>query len=67
MEKPTVEHLVAVKRILCYVAGTMHLGCHYQKEARKADLLGYSDSDHGADVDMVAGVLVVFCSSSAKV
>jgi hypothetical protein len=51
MEKPTVEHLVAVKRILRYVAGTVHLGCHYQKEAKKADLLGYSDSDHGADVD----------------
>jgi hypothetical protein len=51
MEKPTVEHLVAVKRILRYVAGTVHLGCHYQKEARKVDLLGYSDSDHGADVD----------------
>ena len=28
MEKPTTEHLVAVKRILRYVAGTVNYGCH---------------------------------------
>lgn len=31
MEKPTAEHLIAVKRTLRYVVGTVHFGCHYQK------------------------------------
>ena len=51
MEKPTTEHLVAIKRILRYVAGTVNYGCHYQRKEGKSTLLGYSDSDHGADVD----------------
>lgn len=51
MEKPTTEHLLAVKRILRYVAGTVHLGCFYQRKQGQATLVGYSDSDHGADVD----------------
>ena len=37
MEKPTIEHLVAVKRILQYVAGTVNFGCHYRrKEGRRS-------------------------------
>ncbi|WVZ97328.1 hypothetical protein U9M48_042876 [Paspalum notatum var. saurae] len=51
MEKPTTEHLVTVKRILRYVAGTVNYGCHYRRKEGEANLLGYSDSDHGADVD----------------
>jgi hypothetical protein len=51
MEKPTTEHLIAVKRILRYVAGTVNYGCHYRRKEGEATLLGYSDSDHGADVD----------------
>ena len=51
MEKPTVEHLIAVKRILRYVAGTVNVGCYYRRNEGEAVLLGYSDSDHGADVD----------------
>ncbi|KAJ1270345.1 hypothetical protein BS78_06G047000 [Paspalum vaginatum] len=48
MEKPTTEHLVAVKRILRYVAGTV---CFYRRKEGETALLSYSDSDHGADVD----------------
>ena len=51
MEKPTVEHLVAVKRILRYVARTVNYGCHYRRKEGETALLGYNDSDHGADVD----------------
>jgi transposase InsO family protein len=50
MEKPTTEHLTAVKRILRYVAGTLHYGCHYQRR-KEARLVGYSDSDMAGDVD----------------
>jgi hypothetical protein len=33
MERPTTEHLMAVKRIIRYVAGTIHLGCQYSRDA----------------------------------
>jgi len=32
MEKPTTEHLAAMKRVLRYVAGTLHFGCHYKRK-----------------------------------
>jgi hypothetical protein len=67
MEKPTTEHLVAVKCILRYVAGTVHLGCNYRRKKRIVALLGYSDNDHGADVDgrkSTSGVLY-FCGDNA--
>jgi hypothetical protein len=50
MEKPTTEHLTTVKRVLRYVAGTLHFGCHYQRR-KEARLVGYSDSDMAGDVD----------------
>jgi hypothetical protein len=34
MERPTAEHLAAVKRIIRYVAGTLNLGCRYSKNSR---------------------------------
>ncbi|WVZ98286.1 LOW QUALITY PROTEIN: hypothetical protein U9M48_043748 [Paspalum notatum var. saurae] len=51
VEKPAAELLAAVKRILRYVAGTVNFGCHYRRKEGEVALLGYSDSDHGADVD----------------
>lgn len=30
MENPTTEHLGAMKRVLRYVADTLHYGCHYK-------------------------------------
>lgn len=32
MERPTTEHLAAVKHIMRYVKGTLNLGCVYKKE-----------------------------------
>jgi hypothetical protein len=50
MEKPTTERLAAVKRVLRYVAGTLHFGCHYQR-GKDVGLVGYSDSDMAGDID----------------
>uniref|UniRef100_I1PRH8 Reverse transcriptase Ty1/copia-type domain-containing protein n=1 Tax=Oryza glaberrima TaxID=4538 RepID=I1PRH8_ORYGL len=51
MERPTEEHMVAVKRILRYVAGTMEYGLHYKREKEEQRLIGYSDSDLAGDID----------------
>lgn len=50
MEKPTVEHMVAVKRIVRYVAGTIQFGCRYMRGG-EGKLHGYSDSDMARDLD----------------
>ena len=52
MEKPTSEHLAAVKHILKYVKGSLDYGCCYErKEGTALRLYGYSDSDMAGDVD----------------
>jgi hypothetical protein len=54
MEGPRQEHLVAVKRVLRYVAGTQQWGLHYhrgKKNSGAPKLLGYSDSDLAGDVN----------------
>ena len=53
MEAPREEHLVTVKRILCYVAGTRGWGVRYcaGRGNEKLELVGCSDSDMASDVD----------------
>jgi hypothetical protein len=53
MEAPTIEHFAAVKRILCYLAGTLSYGLHYKKGEGKKNtkLVGYTDSDMASDID----------------
>jgi hypothetical protein len=52
MAKPHADHLVAVKRILCYIAGTRDHGVHFGRdEAEDLTLLGFSDSDHAGDTE----------------
>jgi hypothetical protein len=65
MENHTTEHLVAVKRILRYIAGTLQFGCCYLKK-KGALLTGYSDSDLAGDIDTrksTSGVLFFLGSS----
>jgi hypothetical protein len=50
LERPTEEHLAAVKRIIRYVVGTVHLGCQYGRNDNWK-LVGYSDSDLTGDID----------------
>ena len=51
MERPTVEHQAAVKRILHYIAGTLDFGLHFTKAPGSARYIGYTDSDLAGDVD----------------
>ena len=52
MEKPTSQHLPAVKQILRYIRGTLDLGCYYTStEQGAAKLVRYSDSDLTGDVN----------------
>ena len=50
MQKPYVEHLNAVKKILRYVAGTKDLALKYSR-LPSFFLFGYTDSDYGGDKD----------------
>lgn len=59
MENPTTEHLAAVKRVLRYIAGTLHYGCYYKKK-QEAQLVGYSDSDLAGDIDTRKSTTGVF-------
>lgn len=48
MEKPIVLHLNAVKRVLCYVKGTLDYGLRYAKGSGNHMLTGFSDSDYAS-------------------
>ena len=69
MEAPTEEHLVVVKRILRYVAGTRGWGVRYYagRGKKKLELVGYSDSDMGSDIDdrKSTSGMIYFLSSGA--
>jgi hypothetical protein len=46
-----MEDQQAVKRIICFVSGTLDHGLHYPRCPGEAHLVGYSDSDHADDID----------------
>ncbi|KAE8181981.1 hypothetical protein CF335_g8770, partial [Tilletia laevis] len=48
MANPSDDHVSAAKRVLRYLAGTRELGLRF-RHSDLAQLVGYSDSDHGAD------------------
>jgi hypothetical protein len=49
IEKPTTEHLLAIKRVLRYIAGTMNIGCCYERRGGAVVLVGFSDNDLAGD------------------
>jgi hypothetical protein len=52
-----------VKRIICYVTGTLNHGLYYPRCPGEAHLVGYSDSDHAGDIDTnksTSGILFFF-------
>ena len=50
MEKPKSTHLMAAKRILCYIKRTICYGLLYTR-CDDFQLIGYTDSDRAGDVD----------------
>jgi hypothetical protein len=66
MQRPTMEHHQAVKRIIRYVAGTLDHGLYYLRCPGEAHLIGYSDSDHAGDINTsnnTSGILFFFGKS----
>jgi hypothetical protein len=51
LERPTEEHLQAVKKILHYITGTLQYGLRYGRRMRTTRLVGYCDSDLAGDID----------------
>jgi hypothetical protein len=61
-----MEHMAALKRVLCYFVGTINYVCFYRWGAGRVKLVGYSDSDYADDVDnshITSGVLFFLSSS----
>jgi hypothetical protein len=52
LERPTEEHLQAVKKILRYIAGTLEYSLRYGRWTRTTWLVGYCGSDLIGDIDM---------------
>jgi hypothetical protein len=44
--------LQAMKWVLCYINYTLHFGIQYQHSENGHTLNGYSNVDHGSDVDI---------------
>ena len=51
MDAPTRQHLLAAKRILRYLKGSMNFGIWYRNGEKQVSLLGYTDSDYAGDID----------------
>ncbi|XP_074347489.1 secreted RxLR effector protein 161-like [Apium graveolens] len=51
MERPTMMHLQAVKRIMRYIRGTLDHGLIYLRDSGNNMLTGYSDSDLAGHLD----------------
>lgn len=50
MEKPTMQHLQAVKRIMRYLKGTSELEIFYDRRG-EGNLIAFTDSDYAGDLD----------------
>jgi hypothetical protein len=51
LERPTEEHLQAMKKILRYITGTLQYGLWYGRQMGTIRLVGYCDSDLAGDTD----------------
>jgi hypothetical protein len=61
MQRPSMEHQQAVKRIIRYVVGTLDHDLYYPRCPEEAHLVGYND--HASDIDTsksTSGILFFF-------
>ncbi|XP_066342363.1 secreted RxLR effector protein 161-like [Miscanthus floridulus] len=67
MEDPREDHWAAVKRLLCYIKGTMDQGIVFPKTGRsRLQLTVFSDADMAGDIDgrrSTSGMLVFLGSA----
>eukprot|EP00961_Rhodomonas_salina_P008343 113523-Rhodomonas_salina.1 len=56
MLNPGPSHMIAARRILCYLAGTASLGITYVAQLKSQEnlLWGFADADHAGDPDVAA-------------
>jgi hypothetical protein len=52
LERPTEQHLQAVKRILRYTTRTLEYGLRYGQRTGTTELVGYCDNYLTGDIDM---------------
>ena len=69
MSNPGPSHMVAARRILRYLAGTMEMGITYvaQPKSRENVLWGFADADHAGDPDTrrsVTGYVLMMCGGA---
>jgi hypothetical protein len=67
LSKAHEDHMIAVKHILRYIAGTLNWGVHLKKGSGKTALVGYTDSDFASDVDSRKSTLGVFFLNTSLV
>ncbi|XP_074361822.1 secreted RxLR effector protein 161-like [Apium graveolens] len=62
MERPTMLHYNAAKRVLRYVKGTINFELTYTKDSRNNLVTGYSDSDLGGNIEdrKITGVMAFY-------
>jgi hypothetical protein len=51
MQRPTAEHIAALKRVLRYITCTIDYGCFYRRGSSGVKLVSYSASDYAGDVN----------------
>jgi hypothetical protein len=60
LSKPHEDHMLVVKHILGYIAGTLNWGVHLKKGSGKTMFLGFTDRDFAGDVDSRKSTFGVF-------
>jgi hypothetical protein len=60
LSEPHEDHMVAMKHILCYIAGTVNWGVTLKKGRGDVVLIGFSDNNFAGDVDIQKSTMVVF-------
>lgn len=68
LNRHSVEHWRAVKRIFAYLKGTKNYGLKYKSGGSKKELIGFSDADYANDVETRRSTTgYIFCTANGLV